>query len=395
MKIAFRFPLLAALGVAFALCSGARAEEIPPACKNHYILRCSPLVAIAWLPAPSPLVDHGGSTATLLDSGEVLVAGGSGAAMYHPTAGAWGVVPPMNVMRRNHGAVRLLDGRVLVVGGDGYLDAAPSSAEIFDPETRSWTPTPALNFHRRNWAPDLTATLLLDGTVLVTGGSDAQWSALGSAEIYDPALNTWRATGSLNEARVGHTATLLADGKVLVIGGVTDWDMWFRTWRSELYDPTAGTWQPVGFGPSVANHTATPLSNGLILVAGGQMDTPVGRAGGMWPYGTTNASSLYDPSTGEFTSIAPLLSKRHNHLAIPLPNGDMLAVGGEWQAMPVVHSFTFGSVQESEWFNASTGSWVGIGQIGAPPDNPVSATPLGDGTVLVIGEGSSAALLKY
>src|SRR6266853_426654 len=56
-----------------------------------------------------------------------------------------------------------------------------------------------------------TATLLLDGKVLVVGGFNNV--ALASAELYDPASGTWSFTGSMNTARYMHTATLLPDGR--------------------------------------------------------------------------------------------------------------------------------------------------------------------------------------
>jgi hypothetical protein len=55
-----------------------------------------------------------------------------------------------------------------------------------------------------------------------------------SAELYDPATGTWTPTGSLLGEHVGHTATLLGSGQVLVTGGAT---VWSYTDTVELYTP--------------------------------------------------------------------------------------------------------------------------------------------------------------
>jgi hypothetical protein len=73
-----------------------------------------------------------------------------------------------------------------------------------------------------------TATLLKDGTVLVAGGGDVSNNPLQSAEIYDPATDTWTSTPDMIYAHDFHTATLLKDGTVLVAGGGAD---------AELYVP--------------------------------------------------------------------------------------------------------------------------------------------------------------
>jgi hypothetical protein len=63
-----------------------------------------------------------------------------------------------------------------------------------------------------------TATVLVDGTVLVTGGDDGT-GPLASAEVYDPTAETFSPTGGMGASRESHTATLLNDGTVLVTGG--------------------------------------------------------------------------------------------------------------------------------------------------------------------------------
>ena len=60
-----------------------------------------------------------------------------------------------------------------------------------------------------------TATLLLNGKVLVAGG----YSGRFSAELYDPDTGTWAETSSMSDSRWWHTATLLNNGDVLVCGG--------------------------------------------------------------------------------------------------------------------------------------------------------------------------------
>jgi hypothetical protein len=82
-----------------------------------------------------------------------------------------------------------------------------------------------------------TATLLRDGRVLVTGGSDAD-RAVTSAELYDPASGTWSTTEDMLTPRAAHTATLLLDGRVLVMGGYDGID---ALASAELYDPGSGT----------------------------------------------------------------------------------------------------------------------------------------------------------
>ena len=82
-----------------------------------------------------------------------------------------------------------------------------------------------------------TATLLPDGRVLVAGGIRTGEAALASAELYDPEQRSFIPAGEMTGLRVGHTATLLRDGRVLIVGG---WDDERQLRTAELYDPATG-----------------------------------------------------------------------------------------------------------------------------------------------------------
>ena len=118
---------------------------------------------------------------------------------------------PVRSARVNHTATLLPSGQVLVAGGfneGGVL----ASAVLYDPATGTFSATGSMNSARSGH----TASLLPSGQVLVAAGSGMEVSA----ELYDPASRRWSRTGSLMTARGGlHTATLLSSGKVLVAGG--------------------------------------------------------------------------------------------------------------------------------------------------------------------------------
>jgi N-acetylneuraminic acid mutarotase len=121
-----------------------------------------------------------------------------------------------------------------------------------------------------------TATLLKNGKVLVIGGSnsgsgDSAAAYVKSAELYNPADNTWSSAGEMTTPRSGHTATLLPAGQVLVIGGN---DGAHTLSSVEGYDPASNRW--VTAAPmAVARwlHTSTLVAGGQIIVAGGSDGT--------------------------------------------------------------------------------------------------------------------------
>jgi hypothetical protein len=175
----------------------------------------------------------------------------------------------MAVPRDNHTATLLLNGKVLVTGGLANGNSGPllASAELFDPDTGIWTPAGSMISGRHYHI----ASLLADGRVLVIGGHDIDYS-IASTELYDPSTGTWRATSPLGTSRFVHTATLLPDGKVLAAGGSHSSPAEFTHGLSsaEIYDATTGSWvTTTALNAARDGHTATLLPNGNVFLAAG------------------------------------------------------------------------------------------------------------------------------
>lgn len=309
------------------------------------------------LVAPLP----GSSLSSLLTDGRILLAGGQSnpglenvldsAEVYDPSTQTFTAVGKMTVPRVTHRAVRLLDGRILVVGGVTKNAADPACN----------TPTPPCS----------------------TAPSSCSGRALATAEIFDPATNAFAATGSMSTPRaIGHSATLLSDGRVLVAGGIANpapspanptgalrvgvLEPALDT--TEIYDPATGTFSS---GPKMAaaraNHTATRLfhvdapsaicqsSASLCATASALFPSRVLMAGGSAQAGLNEifagvlrSAEVYSPSTSSFEPQGPMASPRTLHAAELQPYGKVLLTGGV--------DASGGSLRTAEVFNPGEGS---------------------------------------
>lgn len=205
-------------------------------------------------------------SATLLASGplagNVLVAGGASdesggdvatAELYDPVAGQFTSTGRMITPRETHSATWLspsvvagtLAGSVLIAGG-GDVSAPSDSAEVFNPQTATFSPVGAMTTARTLQA----AVLLANGRVLIAGGQGSETEFLLSSELFDPAHATFSATGQMNNVHAGATATVLENGNALIAGGRSNW--------ADLYNTAAGTFLPTGrMVTDVAESTST------------------------------------------------------------------------------------------------------------------------------------------
>jgi hypothetical protein len=324
--------------------------------------------------------------AVTLHDGRVLVVShiscsdckGAAAALYDPAARRWSIASPLPV---GGSATLLVDGTVLVAGGG----KSGTAAQLYDPGSGRWIATGSMTIARRG--PDTsagntaeyTATLMRDGKVLVAGGATAAQPGklLANAELYDPSTGRWTATGSMIHPRANHTATLLPDGKVLVAGGskppyLSGPEEPSMTLDSaEIYDPQRGTWTSTESMPVPrAFHTATLLSDGTVLVAGGGSDEYLA---------SVSSAELYDPRTGRWTPAGNMSIARNRSTATWLLDGSVLIAGGYLAGAGEPHS-----TATTERYDPNTGLWTLTASMLGPRARH-TAVLLADGTVLAAG----------
>lgn len=262
----------------------------------------------------------------------------------------------MGEARVGQTATLLANGKVLVAGGVDTPNVALSTAELFDPATETFTPTGAMIKPRTAFAATLLANgpVASNGKVLLVGGSGDN-----TAELFDPATGTFALTGTPTGPISELTATLLTNGAVLVTGGSSK--------SAALYDPATNSFALTGsMTTRQPGATATLLSDGTVLIAGG-FDSALDPI---------NTAELYNPATGTFAATGSMNLARSGHAATLLKSGKVLVTGGL--------DINGNSSATAELFDPATGSFSTIDPMNAPHAIH-TATLLGDGTVLVAG----------
>jgi len=227
-----------------------------------------------------------GHTATLLPDGRVLFAGGVGRAwtflstaeLFDPATGRSEPAGSMSVPRESHTATLLADGRVLVIGGHAgrrQQMEVYASAEVFSPAFRRFDAAGTLGTARHKH----DAIRLDDGRVLVIGGADrTDRRFFDTTEIYDPRTTQFEPGPSMANARykIAGTSILLPRGDVLISSGAR---------AAEVLDLASWTFREVaGHFPGAFHFaTAAPLPGGDVLIAGGYSDENQNTAG-IWRY---------------------------------------------------------------------------------------------------------------
>jgi hypothetical protein len=349
LRPAFWIALVALLALALVgavLFVGSRlvGPRTPPRTYVNELVAATDLSMPMAYPTLVPLLD--GRVLVIGDDGD---GGGTGtrALIYDPTSGVSERTGPLvsGETLMIDSAVRLQDGRVLVLWNDG-TDAQNGSAQLFDPSTLRFVAVSPM-ITPRNWAG---VAVLPDGNVLMAGGyPSGQDAATGSAELFHPQSLTFAPTGTMGTSRSMPSLAVLPDGRVFVSPGESRMTV-------EVFDPRtgafsgAGTMSDYGFGDAIA------LSDGRVVVIGG---TSLSRRGFV---------EVWDPRSLTFSPLIELAGSVRS--ATLLDDGRILMIGGEPSNWSGIFDPTTGRTTSTARF---TRAW-----------HP-KATRLADGRVLIVG----------
>ncbi len=275
---------------------------------------------------------------------------------------------PMSVERRNFVQVVLPSGKVLVAGGIDATGNALNSAELYDPDSGTWTTAGTMNAARYG----AVGVLLPDGRVLVAGGRDDA-GALSSAELYDPNGRDvpWQLTAAMDAPRTNAMAALTNNGLVLVAGGdngAAGSGTVYKT--TTIYDPQSATWSTgVQLNLRTADATALALQDGQkIVIPGGHDDN----------FLASNKSQMTtDPGTVTWTNATLVNGARYRYSAIALTSDTALIFGG--------NTATANTLTASiEAYDATSGTWASAGNL-VDARSSAMVAPLDGGSVLIAG----------
>jgi hypothetical protein len=242
--------------------------------------------------------------------------------LFDPQTNTFAPTGPMQVARRDPSLVLLDDGRVLVTGGGSGVSISTTmgldSAEIYDPKTGTFR---LLSSKMSSLRIFHHAIKLMDGRVLVAGGSKGPGfnNALKTADVFDPETETFTPTGEMHNSRLVPAAVLLRDGRVVFSGSFTNEPYRIGN-EAEIYDPGAGTFARIekAFFHGQGDQYPVRLLDGTAMFPGGvntrsQIATTV---------------YLYQPESNDFTTTDSVLFARKSCKTVVLPDGRPVLIGG-------------------------------------------------------------------
>jgi N-acetylneuraminic acid mutarotase len=273
------------------------------------------------------------------------------------SAANWSSAAPMSRPRYGFGLTAGTDGRIYALG-DARNYPNVNSAEVYDPASNSWTALPSM-------PGDFTAAATgLDGKIYAM--ADGPYD--NSAAVYDPRTNLWTGIASTPFSIYDAVALGGPDGRIYLIGGFEVGGYDAKSPDVFAYDPHANTWTRVAQLLQGTQHEAGAVGpDGRLYIFGGY------DANG--PY-DASAVQVYDTHTNTWSYAAPMPGARSGMAAATGADGRIYVFGG-------LDSYS-DTMNVVEVYDPRTNAWAEL------PALPTARAGLGaalgsDGRIYVIG----------
>lgn len=295
----------------------------------------------AWktaTPCPLPRFEANG----VVVAGELWVMGGFTGAdlavtrrvdIYEPEHDTWRMGPDLPGAE-THVAVVNLGGDILVAGGfsGGFTNGRPPPTDAvfrLKAGTLGWEAGPTLPYAGAAFAADLLGKVFhLAGGLYVDGNTDSPyhyvWDTAGTA--------SWTLAAELPNPR-NHGGGAAAAGRFYAIGGRHGWDEQASNDASaDVFDPATDTWTsraPLPVGRSEIGASTFTASDGRIVVVGGSMN-------GIMP---SDEVDVYDPRTDAWSTLPKLPEKRKGAVARLIGRRLVVTTGSPTSTDPIATTF--------------------------------------------------------
>jgi len=173
-------------------------------------------------------------------------------------------------------AAEAMNNQVWLIGGTGPETGTTHMAQVYDPETDSWT-VPGKSMNHARWGHSAN---LVDGRIYVLGGcppgipsSENIILANKTIEVYDPEEDSWVESGEMTAGRIGH-GSVVHQGKIYIVGGEFQEPSLHTLKSMEVYDPATNTWEELADMPTQRIFMGTCLVGDTIYTLGGGSSYP-------------------------------------------------------------------------------------------------------------------------
>jgi hypothetical protein len=282
-------------------------------------------------------------------------------------------IPDTDIFCAGH--VPLPDGRILVTGGTVAQATGVGHANIFDPASETWTRTPDMNWPR--YYP--STTVLPDGNVLAVSGAIFPTVFADIPEIYNPVLDIWKPIPSADFPFTVYPFNFVMPDGRMFSGGPSQ-----NTYKLDLAQPSPA-WAPVANSQFASwNGTAAMIEPGVVLMVGGQDPAYA-------PPGTTGIenipahghSQVWDDNSANprWVATGNMTYRRRRPDLVLLPDGKAVVIGGstEGQDLPSC------AVHAAEMWDPATGQFTVMASANRPHIYHSTAVLLPNGSVLTGG----------